>query len=123
MTVQCRTIHLSLQSKPKREVIAKDERSKTDKNRERRLKKIVQKKKQKFQEEKDRKKAERDPRFRERLERKQARENLKNSTNTKVLKTVRLLPVVFIHIPSHWFLLMSRCKFSGNRAFHSILFN
>ena len=77
-----------MQNKPKRDVIAKDERSKTDKNRERRLKKIVQKKKQKFQEEKDRRKAERDPRFRERLEKKQARENLKNSTNTKVLKTV-----------------------------------
>ncbi|XP_018495744.1 U3 small nucleolar ribonucleoprotein protein MPP10 [Galendromus occidentalis] len=75
-----------VKNKPKREVIAKDERSKTDKNRERRLKKITQKKKQKFQEEKERKKAERDPRAKERLKRKQALEALKNSTNVKVLK-------------------------------------
>lgn len=84
-----------MQSKPKRDVIAKDERSKTDKNRERRVKKILQKRKQKFQQEKERRRAERDPRFKERLERKQARENLKNSTNTKVLKTVRELLMLF----------------------------
>ncbi|XP_022687836.1 U3 small nucleolar ribonucleoprotein protein MPP10-like isoform X2 [Varroa jacobsoni] len=76
-----------IREKPKREVLAKDERSKTDKNRERRLKKIHQRRKRFFEEEKQKKRAERDLKFRERLERKTARENLRNSTNTKVLKT------------------------------------
>ncbi|OQR72854.1 U3 small nucleolar ribonucleoprotein MPP10-like [Tropilaelaps mercedesae] len=75
--------------KPKRDVLAKDERSKTDKNRERRLKKVHQRRKRKLVEEKEARRAERDPKFKERLERKTARENLQNSTNTKVLKTAK----------------------------------
>lgn len=90
---------MSLQEKPKREVLAKDERSKTDKNRERRLKKIHQRRKRFFEKEKQKKRAERDLKFRERLERKTARENLRNSTNTKVLKTVRKFTFMFLPNP------------------------
>lgn len=68
--------------------MAKGERSETDKNRERRLKRMHQRRKREFEEEKQKKRAEKDPKFRERFERKTARETLRTSTNTKVLKTV-----------------------------------